>query len=702
MSNPIKFNFRADVHQVMLSLQEIQQGLKQTAAEGKRWTMAMGIDAMLNNLSRLKSAISAVAGTFSAFTQAAAQKEDVSVKLGVMLGDSGAGEELATSLERMATNGVVPMQELQAAAAALVGSFSDTSAISQWVGVFADIAAGSKLPASRLAELVARVEDMGKAEFTELANAGIPIFQALGEVTGKSTQELLKMSAAGEISRDTVLEAFKLMTAEGAKFHDLNATMSNTTAGSWATLAASWQEVMAEVGRQFNDIIRPVVQGIGSFLQKYKEDISAVVSIAVRFAAIWGSIKGIKMALEMRDVVRNLKAAVMQAQSLSVAMNASKGLIGAMSAGVVALGSWVWQRAADLNAQEEEEERRRKEQWAAHWQEMEEKEKEKAAKEKEAKDKKTLDLARAEELTSIMRTARTLREFNDALKEATEKGLNSLAFDAQFGRFNVDYYRQQALQNELWDAQQSRVKKLSELEKTRTDALDKKGAAAHLQQFADADRESQIKQLTLLFAARDLAADTIGDAARMQYALGQALSSAAAKGDTARYEFLSRALPYLDAFENAENKRTASQQEAAAQKASARKKTLADISTAARRDALVMSGDTAALAAFDDAQECKQLSAQYQAAGLSPEEADFYAAQAVARKRKMAEAESAAGGQGVSLIAGNLANVGGGGRSLRLGDDQLSISKKQLGAMEAIRAIVGKIAGKATGLPVVA
>lgn len=690
------------MHQVMLSLQEVQQGLKQTAAEGKRWTMAMGIDAMLNNLSRLKSAISAVAGTFSAFTQAAAQKEDISVKLGVMLGDSGAGEELATSLERMATNGVVPMQELQAAAAALVGSFSDTSAISQWVGVFADIAAGSKLPASRLAELVARVEDMGKAEFTELANAGIPIFQALGEVTGKSTQELLKMSAAGEISRDTVLEAFKLMTAEGAKFHDLNATMSNTTAGSWATLAASWQEVMAEVGRQFNDIIRPVVQGIGSFLQKYKEDISAVVSIAVRFAAIWGSIKGIKMALEMRDVVRNLKAAVMQAQSLSVAMNASKGLIGAMSAGVVALGSWVWQRAADLNAQEEAETARIKEAQAAMLRRMEEQEKTAQQTQQAAAEQKKTDLARAEELTQIMRTARTLREFNDALKEATEKGLNTIAFDNTLGRFNVDYYRQQALQNELWDAQQARVKKLSELEKTRTDALDKKGAAAHLQNFADADREAQIKQLTHLFAGRDLATDTIGDAARMQYALGQALSSAAAKGDTARYEFLSRALPYLDAFENAENKRAASQQEAAAQKASARKKTLADISTAARRDALVMSGDTAALAAFDDEQERKHLSAQYQAAGLSAQEADFYAAQAVARKRKMAEAESAAGGQGVTMLAGHLANVGGGGRALRLGDDQLSISKKQLGAMETIRDIVGKIAGKATGLPVVA
>lgn len=690
----IVFKFTADNSDVVQKLGEIKEQMAQMS-----WAdMAMGVQAVIGVLNQAKNAL-------AGFMAPASTLENVATQLGVMLQNRAAGKELASSLERMATNGVVPMQELQAAAAALVGSFSDTSAISQWVGVFADIAAGSKLPASRLAELVARVEDMGKAEFTELANAGIPIFQALGEVTGRSTQELLKMSAAGEISRDTVLEAFKLMTAEGAKFHDLNATMSNTTAGSWDTFVASWQEVFAVVGESINNQVRPLLQELAGFLQEYKQGISVVLKLTLNLGAAWAAVKlaqGVSHVFSMVKGMGKLVAKAKEYAATMTAAQASKGLVGLAVSGAAFMGSWVWQRAADLNAQEEEEERRRKEQWAAHWQEMEAKEKEKAAKEKEAKDKKTLDLARAEELTSIMRTARTLREFNDALKEATEKGLNTIAFDHTYGRFNVEHYRQQALQNELWDAQQSRVKKLSDLEKTRTDALDKKGAAAHLQQFADADREAQIKQLTHLFAARELSTDTIGDAARMQYALGQALSSAAAKGDTARYEFLSRALPYLDAFENAENKRAASQQEAAAQKASVRKKTLADISTAARRDALVMSGDTAALAAFDDEQERKQLSAQYQAAGLSAQEADFYAAQAVARKRKMAEAESAAGGQGVSLIAGHLANVGGGGRALRLGDDQLSISKKQLGAMEAIRAIVGKIAGKATGLPVVA
>ena len=100
--------------------------------------------------------------------------EDVSKQLGVMMGSSADGSALAASLQRLATNGVVGMQELQSAAAALIGSFDDPGQIAQWVARFADISAGSKISATRL-------DDMGKAEFTELANAGIPIYQTLAE-----------------------------------------------------------------------------------------------------------------------------------------------------------------------------------------------------------------------------------------------------------------------------------------------------------------------------------------------------------------------------------------------------------------------------------------------------------------------------------------------------------------------------------------
>ena len=113
--------------------------------------------------------------------QAYGELEDVKTQLGIMLNSEDAAERLTAALQNMATNGVVGMQDLVAAARSLVRVLPQET-IAGWVGRFADILAASKVPAERLASMVARLNDMGKAEFTELANAGIPIFEALGEV----------------------------------------------------------------------------------------------------------------------------------------------------------------------------------------------------------------------------------------------------------------------------------------------------------------------------------------------------------------------------------------------------------------------------------------------------------------------------------------------------------------------------------------
>lgn len=75
----------------------------------------------------------------------AMELEDVSKQIGVMMGSSADGSALASSLQRLATNGVMGMQKLQDAAAALIGTFDDPGQIAQCVARFADISAGSKL-----------------------------------------------------------------------------------------------------------------------------------------------------------------------------------------------------------------------------------------------------------------------------------------------------------------------------------------------------------------------------------------------------------------------------------------------------------------------------------------------------------------------------------------------------------------------------
>jgi hypothetical protein len=171
---------------------------------------------------------------------------------------------------------VVSFDELHRSARALSNVFQDDAVISHYVSRLADLAAGSKIPAARLGELVARMEDMGKAELTELSNAGIPIFEALASVLGKSTEEVVKMSREGKISCSALLAAFEALTDTGGRYYRLNAKMSNTTQGSWDTLKASITECMAALGEPINDSIRPVLQDLAVWVQENKASISAV------------------------------------------------------------------------------------------------------------------------------------------------------------------------------------------------------------------------------------------------------------------------------------------------------------------------------------------------------------------------------------------------------------------------------------------
>ena len=90
----------------------------------------------------LKAAAQNIAGAFSAFTAPAAELENVSTSLGVVMGNAEAAERLTSSLQRMATNGVVGMGDLHASARALSNVFQDDAVIAHYVGRLADLAAG--------------------------------------------------------------------------------------------------------------------------------------------------------------------------------------------------------------------------------------------------------------------------------------------------------------------------------------------------------------------------------------------------------------------------------------------------------------------------------------------------------------------------------------------------------------------------------
>lgn len=214
----------------------------------------------------------------SAPLRAFGELENTQAQLAVMMDSKDAAESLTSSLQKLATNGVVSMQDLLAASRPLT-HFMEGAEIEHWVARFADIAAASKIPAERFASMAARLNDMGRAEFTELANAGIPIFEALGTVIGASADEVRKLSTEGKVSMEDFLQAIRLLTDEGGRFHQMNATMSGTLLGSFATLSASWRELVAEIGRPIAEGLTPVLHGIIDLVQQVKPAFMEVMAI---------------------------------------------------------------------------------------------------------------------------------------------------------------------------------------------------------------------------------------------------------------------------------------------------------------------------------------------------------------------------------------------------------------------------------------
>ena len=562
------------------------------------------------------------------------------------------------------------------------------------MGVFADISAGSKLSASRLAELTARLDDMGKAEFTELANAGVPIFQALAEVLGVTTEEVIKLSTEGQISRDNLLAAFESMTAEGEKFHKLNSALSDTTAGSWATLAASWQEVLAAAGSAFNDIFRPILQFLAKGLQQYKDAFARLVKFAVTFVMTMSLFKAGALAKSLYTCV-----------SAMLAMNtAGKGLLGVfrsigkvgwillITTAVEAL-SFLYDKffgsdkedaeQAEIDEYMEEQERRAAEEKAAA-----EREAAAAAEELAAAQREELE-AKRKEARATLDAAESVEEFNKALRNMDEELLEG--YDEDSGRRAAKVREEQAAAKLAWEELQKR--NTSRLKK-ETEEDEKKRVEA----FGGLSREDQVAHLLQQFAQWGVQGD-FSSADGMRAGVGAVMQRAAEAGMAPQYEQLESLMRYVDAFAGAEKKRA----ETATQKAAARADKLREIQLTTRRQELLMAGDADALAAFDDEQRRSKLSAGYQAAGLSKQEADFYAAQQVQRERALEQQDGSDSKSNAQIIGTSLSSVGG-GFAIRLGDAQLTVARKQLDTLGALRSTVDKILGKVglSGIPVTA
>lgn len=216
---------------------------------------------------------------------------------------------------------------------------------------------------NNLARNLGQIQSQGRAytrDLTQFAIQGIPIWEALSQVTGKSVEQLKKMAQDGAISFDMVNGAIAAVTKEGTALWQISEKLQNTMTGRFEAVASSIQlaaGAFMKMIQSFDDatgivsglfnITKGALQGLAAIFKMLGDNMKTVVPIVgalvvgiTSFFAIakWGAVvAGIKMAIDAMKALKIVQAAVAAWQ---IVINALAGPAGwANIAAAIGLGA---------------------------------------------------------------------------------------------------------------------------------------------------------------------------------------------------------------------------------------------------------------------------------------------------------------------------------------------------------------------------
>lgn len=265
----VRINFIANVKQLKTSLKTAGNNLKNFGKEAGK---------IGQTLSTRLSAPLALAGGMA--LKQAANFEKLQTTLNVLTGSAEEGSKAFERLVQFSAKTPFQLDELVKANNTMMGfglSAEDAYMSLQQLGDIAAVAGGDL---NRIAVAFGQSAAEGRVmtrDILQFINNGVPMYELLADVTGKSAGEVRKLASEGKITFEVLQAAFAKSTQEGGKFHGGMKTLSGTLNGLFSTLKDNVNIAFAELGQEiakaFNlsENIPKITKFIGDLVQKFKD-----------------------------------------------------------------------------------------------------------------------------------------------------------------------------------------------------------------------------------------------------------------------------------------------------------------------------------------------------------------------------------------------------------------------------------------------
>lgn len=293
------------------------------------------VDLLSNSFQRaagLAAGIFAVSGVqdfVSKLYSVRGEFQQLEISFKTMLGSGEQANELLAQLAQTAASTPFDLQGIASSAKNMLAYGFAADQVNETIVRLGNVAAGLSQPLGDIVYLYGTLRASGRVtniDIRQFANRGIPIYEELAKVLGKSVSEINSLVSAGKVGFPEIEQAFQNMTNKGGKFYNLMQAQSESLTGQISNLQDNIDMMFNELGKASEGVLSSGVKAVAYLVENYEKIGKVIAGLIVTYGVYRTAVitnialtKGWTAATQADTIARGLNA--LSIKSLTAATN---------------------------------------------------------------------------------------------------------------------------------------------------------------------------------------------------------------------------------------------------------------------------------------------------------------------------------------------------------------------------------------------
>jgi tape measure domain-containing protein len=230
----------------------------------------------------------AAAGFVKQMVQVRGEFQQIEIAFNTMLGSKEKADQLMAEAVKLAAITPFNLQDVAKGAKQLLAYGFAADDITKELTKLGNVASGVGSQLGDIVYLYGTMKAGGRVtqvDLNQFAGRGIPIYDELAKVIGRTTGEVRAYVSAGKIGFPEVEKAFANMTGQGGKFFNLMQEQSKSLTGQLANLGDAWDMMLNSLGKSQEGIIGDGIQAAIELVQNYQRVIEIIELLVITYGS---------------------------------------------------------------------------------------------------------------------------------------------------------------------------------------------------------------------------------------------------------------------------------------------------------------------------------------------------------------------------------------------------------------------------------